>query len=328
MASNPNLLDNSGPEITGAPGRPVAGASGVNPTCFIDRWWGHRGGATGYTIANLGGNGYPNQIAMTRSSGNADTAALVVGQSTGVAANGLSTVNVVERSLNRTLSGLAPHTLVFSIHAYKGANFTGTGITLEIVTATVDANICSGAWTVEASATFGAADLSTTAWTRFQVTKSGSWAANSATVLGVRVKFDAPSGIAVTDDALYLTGAKLELSSTGAATAYVMPTLSESLQRCKRFYQAFGGATPEIASAGFTPGATHLEQTYLFPVEMIRAPTGTLSGTWSVSNCSQPAIGTTTTRAFGVATTTIARGAFSYQENSNDDLVIFDAETP
>ena len=193
---------------------------------------------------------------MTRSSGNADTAALVVGQSTGVAANGLSTVNVVERSLNRTKSGLAPQTLVFSIYAYKGANFTGTGITLEIVTAMADVNICSGAWTVEASATFGAATLSTAAWTRFQVTKSGSWATNAATVLGVRVKFDSPSGAAVADDALYLTGAKLELSSTGAATAYVMPTLHESLQRCKRFYQAFGGVTPEIASAGFTTGAT------------------------------------------------------------------------
>src|SRR5687768_13753282 len=108
MSANPNLLDNSGPEITGAPGRPITAATAASATCFMDRWWGYRGGATGYTIGNLGGSGYPNQIAMQRDSGSADTTALVVGQSTGVAASGLSTVNTVERLLNPTLSGLAP----------------------------------------------------------------------------------------------------------------------------------------------------------------------------------------------------------------------------
>jgi hypothetical protein len=328
MSSNPNLLDNSGPEITGAPGRPVAGATGPGATCFIDRWWGYRGGASGYMIGNLGGSGYPNQIAMQRSSGDTDTTALIVGQSTGVAASGLSTINSVERSLNPTIAGLAAQTLVFSIYARKGTSFSGSGITLEIVTATADVNICSGAWTVEASATFSAAELSATAWRRFQVTKSASWTANITAVLGVRVKFDAPSGTAVADDALYLTGAKLELSSTGAATAYVMPTIHESLQRCKRFYQSFGGAPPDIACAGFTAGGILHQQTHLFPVEMIRAPVGTMTGTWAVANCSQPTIVTTTTRAFSVATTTIARGSFSYQGNSSGDRVIFDAETP
>jgi hypothetical protein len=328
MVSNPNLLDNTGPEVTGSPGRPIATATGVNPTCFIDRWWGYRCGATGYAIGNLGGSGLPNQIAMQRDAGDANSSELVVGQSTGVAATGLSTVNVVERLLTPLISGLAAQTLVFSVYARRGANFSGSGITLEIVTSTADVNICSGAWTVEASVTFGAADLATSTWTRFQVTKSGPWTASFAAVLGVRVKFDAPSGTAVADDALYLTGAKLELSWTGAASAYVVPTLHESLLRCKRFYQAFGGASSEIASSAFTPGAAVHQQTYLFSVEMIRAPTATTTGTWSVSNCSQPAIVMTTPRAFGIATTTINTGSYSYQGNSNDDLLIFDAETP
>jgi hypothetical protein len=328
MTCNPNLLDNSGPEITGRPGRPIAAATGVNATCFIDRWWGHRGGDTGYTITNLGGNGLPNQIALTRDAGNAGTTALVVGQSTGVAASGLSTVHVVERLLNPTISGLGAQTLVFSIYARKGANFSGAGLTLEIVTAMADVNICSGAWTVEASATSGAAQLSATAWTRFQVTKSGNWTAGFATVLGVRVKFDAPTGAAAAEDALYLTGAKLELSVTGGASAYVVPTIQESTLRCKRFYQSFGGVPSDVAKGGFTAGGIVHQHPHLFPVEMIKTPIATLAGTWSVINCAQPAIIAPTTRAFGTATTTINSGAYSYQGDSNDDLLIFDAETP
>jgi hypothetical protein len=327
MSANPNLLDNSGPELTGRPGRPIATATGVNPTCFIDRWWGYRGGDTGYAVGNLGGSGFPNQIALQRDPGNASTTALVVGQSTGVAENGLSTVHLVERLLNPMAMGLPAQTLVFSVHARKGTNFSGSGVTLEIVTATADVNVCSGSWTVEASATFGAAQLSA-AWTRLQVTKIGVWTASFAAVLGVRVRFDAPSGTAASDDALYLTGAKLELSSTGTASAYVVPTIQESLLRCKRFYQSFGGVPSDVAKGGFTAGAMVHQQPHLFPVEMIKAPVATLAGTWSVINCSQPAIIAPTTRAFGVATTTINTGQYAYQGNSNDDLLIFDAETP
>jgi hypothetical protein len=101
--------------------------------------------------------------------------------------------------------------------------------------------------------------------------------------LGVRVRFNAPSGTAGGDDSLYLTGAKLELS-TGGATDYVMPTIQESLLRCKRFYQAFGGSTGEIACAAFATGTTVHEQTYLLPVEMIRTPTPTKTGTWFVTS--------------------------------------------
>jgi hypothetical protein len=227
MSCNLNLLDNSGPELAGLPGRPLIAASGASTTCFIDRWWGYRGGATGYMIANAGGDGYPNQIVMSRNTGDASTAALVIGQSTGIAANGLSTIDVVLRSLNRFHSGLAAQTLVFSIYARAGGGFSGSDFTLEIVTAFSDVNICSGAWTVEASATFPRIALFGGFWRRFQVTLS---LLPGRPVLGVRVRFNDSSGTAVADDTLYLTGAKLELSATGAATEYVMPTVHESLQ--------------------------------------------------------------------------------------------------
>jgi hypothetical protein len=325
--SLPNLLDNGGPELTGAPGRPVVPASQVQPVCFADRWWGHRSGDTGYSIATLGGGGFPNQIALQRSPGNGSTSPITVGQSTGVAAVGLSTLAVVSRLLVPALAGLGAQTLVFSVYARRGANFSGSGVTLQIVTATSDVNICGGAWTVEAAATFPAAQLAP-GWTRFQVTKSGAWGGGGAQVLGVRVRFEGPSGAAGADDTLYLTGAKLELSNTGAATAYAMPTLHESLARCRRFWQAFGGVG-EIAASGFCRGGMMHQFTHLLPVEMIKAPAASKTGTWFASNCSQPVVVTATARAFVLTTTSgIQTGAWAYRSDSADDLLVFDAETP
>lgn len=324
-----NFLDNGGPEITGAPGRPVLGANGAQPTCFVDRWWGHRGGHLGYSVGNLGANGYPNQIALQRDHGNTLGTAIVVGQSTGVSAHPLSLIDVIGRSLTRMIPGLPNDDLVFSVDVRRGVDFSGM-CTLEIVTASANTNICSGAWNVEAKTTVAAAQLQTT-WQRFQVVKSGAWSLGGVPgplVLGVRVKFDAPQGTAGPDDTLYFTGAKLELSSTGNATPYAIPPIHESLQRCKRFYQAFGGGTNQFSVAGVGAANALDTRTYLFPVEMINVPTATKTGKWAVANCSQPAIAFASTTTFALRTTVRSNGTFSYSSNSFDDLVIFDAEVP
>jgi hypothetical protein len=327
MTSSANLLDNGGPEVTGAPGRPVVPANAANPTCFIDRWWGHRGGDLGYAIGNLGGDGFPNCIVVMRNAGDASGAPLVIGQSTGLAASGLSTFDVVSRALNRSVAGLEADTLVFSVHVRTGANFSGSGVTLEIVSAATNVNICTGAWTIEASASFPSAQLSTSHWTRLQVTRgAGLWLNSFASVLGVRVRFDAPSGVAGAEDALYLTGAKLELSPTGAATTYVMPTMDEALRRCQRFYQAFAGAAAPLSASGYAAAGSIDQRSHLFAVQMIRAPAPSKSGAWLVSNCSQPTIVSTTSKGFAIATTAMATGAFSYALDSADDMLVFDAE--
>jgi hypothetical protein len=329
MDCNINFLDNGGPEITGPPGRPVVAANGAQPMCFIDRWWGHRGGQLGYSVGNLGANGYPNQIVLMRDQGDTLGAAIVVGQSTGVSAHPLSMLDLIGRSLTRMIPGLPRNDLVFSVDVRKGVDFSGT-CTLEIVTSSANANICSGAWNVEAQTSVTAAQLQAT-WQRFQVVKSGTWSLGGlpgARVLGVRVKFDAPQGTAGPDDTLYFTGAKLELTSTGSATPYAIPPIHESLQRCKRFYQAFGGGTNQFSVAGAGAASAVDARTYLFPVEMINVPTGTKTGKWSVANCSQPAIAFATTTTFALRTTVTSNGKFSYAANSFDDLIVFDAEVP
>jgi hypothetical protein len=160
--------------------------------------------------------------------------------------------------------------------------------------------------------------------------KWGPWLGNPAIVLGVRIRFDAPSGVAGPEDQLYVGGAKLEVSATGAATAYVVPKLADSLAQCKRFYQAFGRSAgqPDIAVAAHASGAGVHRQTFLFPVEMIRAPNATKAGTWATTNCTQPTVVAATTRSFILETSPIAAGPFAYGMDSVDDLLVFDAEQP
>ena len=67
-AAGVNYLDNCGAELVGIPGRTAASATGAGATCMFDRWWGYRYGQTGYTIANVGSDGLPNGILMSRAS--------------------------------------------------------------------------------------------------------------------------------------------------------------------------------------------------------------------------------------------------------------------
>jgi len=140
-SSGVNFLDNGGFEGFS---RTNTSATGASASFFCDRWCGYRGGQTGYTIAVGGTDGLPNRLVMQRDSGNSLETTLVVGQNLGYSSSG-GIATTIQRALSPSVGGIPAQVLVFSGYIYKGANFSGAGVTLEIVSNPGDANICSGA---------------------------------------------------------------------------------------------------------------------------------------------------------------------------------------
>ena len=310
-----NFLDNSSAMIT---------ARGTNSTTaggsyFCDRWYGHRGGATGYTIATAGA-GMPRQFIMQRDAANANTTTLVMGQAVGGAqANALQNV---------LIRGTPQYYIVVSCWVKKGANFSGSGATIEFVTNTLSAtqNICTGAnWTADATQTIAAAYIPSTAWYRFSCSTTTVSAGNNA---GVRIKFNAPSGVAGADDSLSVIGVQVEVNTTGQPSGYNIKPYTDELHNCKRWYQSFGGASGAVQTAGYGAAGANDDRTFYFPMEFAQTPVAAVGGTWGVTNCGQPTIPQVTTKGFTLRTVVTALGSFACATNSADDVLTFDAENP
>jgi hypothetical protein len=88
---------------------------------------------------------------------------------------------------------------------------------------------------------------------------------------------------------LYITGVQLEKGST--ATSFDYRPYGTELALCQRYYFKSNTATGTpslISNVAFAGG--YIGTMVSFPVQMRNAPTVNKNGTWSVSNCSQPAI--------------------------------------
>lgn len=321
----PNFIDNGGCEVLGFAGGGADGsATGAGAESFVARWWGYRSGATGYTITPQSGNGFPRYISMKRDSGNTNTTSLMVGQHTGYLSGVTNVFDIINSALNPSLTGYTAQTVVLSAYLAKGANFSGTGATIELLSNTSSTNICSGAgWTVEASATLTAAQLSTTAWTRLSVAKTGAFTASSL-VLGIRIKFNAPAGTAGAADTLLVTGVKLELGYSSSPTTYTIPPTYEALARARRFRQRL----PAQTTSGYGAAGANNDYPIFFEAQMASVPTVTVEGTWAVTNCSQPTVVNVTVYGATMRLVSTALGAFSAAGNSADDVLLFDCETP
>jgi hypothetical protein len=328
-----NWIDNGGAEVYNAPlGRPVA-AAGAAATCVFDRWWAYRNGLTGYTVAGAS-VGFPRFIQMQRTAADANTTSIEIGQSTGYSGSDIRSPYEIIYQLLNPPTGITPKSLVLSAYVLKGANFSGSGVTAEIVTNAFDNNVLDpsgSAWVVDASATLTAAQLSTTSLTQIFVTTTALTANQS--VLGVRIRFDSPSGTAGAADWIKVTGVKLEVGYSGTPTNYDIPTMLESVQRCQRFYRKFsGGAAGAEAGPIAVSAYGAASQNYDVPVPlvptMMQTPTAVKSGTWTVVNCGQPSVTHVNRFGFTLRTAVTALGAFSFTPSSTADVITFDAETP
>jgi len=324
-----NWIDNGGAEVYNIPLGRSAVSIGATTTavCVFDRWWAYRGGVADYTViaASLG---YPRFIQMQRTAATANTTSITIGQHTGYSGDDIrSPYEIIHRALNAPV-GLTSLVLVASAYILKGANFSGTGVTLEIVTNAFDNNIhatAGNAWIVDASATLTAEQLSTTTLVRISVSTTTLTANQSA--LGLRIRFDAPSGTAGAADWIRVTGVKLELGASGTPTRYEIPTMDESISRCQRFYRQFGSLGAPFQVSGYGAASQNFDLPFALSPTMMKTPTATVNGTWTVVNCGQPTIESENRHGFIARTVVTATGEFSYIPDAGDTLT-FDAETP
>jgi len=269
----------------------------------------------------------PNCIKMSRNVGTSNTTSLVCGQHLGgITSTGAWTNSTV---IQKALANLSQN-LVLSFYFKTGANFSGSGVTIEIVSNSTTQNVLSGTgWTVEASASLVAAQLSSSAWTRLSVAKTGALSGSNH-IVGVRARFNSPSGTAGAADLVYVTGGKLELNNSSSPTQYVIPSMEESRIRCGVWYRVWGhrsgGGGEKIDFSSYGAGG----QNYDLPIRiwppMMVGVAATVGGTFTVSNCGQPTVVSgTNSLGFILRTAVTGLGAFSITSNANGSVTM-DAE--
>jgi hypothetical protein len=148
----------------------------------------------------------------------------------------------------------------------------------------------------------------------------------------------APSQVNLSDTAnatWYLTGVKLEAAA--ACTAYEMPTYTEELQKCQRYYWVIRGDDgPDYSNnygfviqwsssrfSGWNPFFP-----VVYPQEMRAIPTFSVTGTLGSSNggtLNCTGYRTRTQCGLGMTGTTASSGAY-WNMNSTDDRIQWDAE--
>jgi hypothetical protein len=145
--------------------------------------------------------------------------------------------------------------------------------------------------------------------TTFQGT-AGAWAA--ANFLGAT---GTTNGVATTSDTMLITGfillPGLELPSAARAPLIMRPFQLET-EICSRYYQNFLYPTAFIVINSYNTASSSPQNGYLLGTEMRAAPTLTMVGTWTVSNCSQPIGVLPTPKSFGLYATLSAAGFYAF----------------
>ena len=123
-----------------------------------------------------------------------------------------------------------------------------------------------------------------------------------------------------------ITGVQLEVGEV--ATPFEHESYGDTLAKCKRYYQQYGG-TDGWLFGGYVPTAgDDYGDPLVFPVQMRAAPSSATSGTWQVSNTTTtvPKITRITDNNVCVFASTSSAGAWYMNADSSDDLIKFDAE--
>lgn len=150
---------------------------------------------------------------------------------------------------------------------------------------------------------------------------AGAWAA-----AGYTSATGATSVVGTNGATFYITGVQLEKGST--ATSFDYLDYGRSLAQCQRYYQQVGGNTGDlnsIALRSYTTSGSYVGNQYQFPVQMRTAPTMTVSGTFAVTNCGQPAALGADGSTWSFQTQASATGAMVLYSN-NSGKMTFAAE--
>jgi hypothetical protein len=134
---------------------------------------------------------------------------------------------------------------------------------------------------------------------------AGAWAATNFFGATGSVQLSATTGAT-----FFITGVQLEAGSV--ATPFERRDYGRELIMCQRYFQKLGGVAGEIYGAGYITSSGFLTFPITFPTMRV-APTGTIAGTWGVSNVAQPVLSATSPSAVSIFAggTVVGQGQFS-----------------
>jgi hypothetical protein len=116
-----------------------------------------------------------------------------------------------------------------------------------------------------------------------------------------------------TSNEFYITGVQLEAGST--ASSFAHENYSDTLQKCQRYFQIYGGQAGAPNFQGY--GVGDMNEVYSYPVEMRAQPTGTTSGVWFKVNCGDPIAAHQGTASFSVRVAVPSLGKFEAFPNGS-----------
>jgi hypothetical protein len=235
--------------------------------------------------------------------------------------NGCTQINFRQRIEDvRTFAG---QTVTFSFWAKADAacNLTSVSATQNFGS--------GGSASVSTTVTLNSVAL-TTAWTRYTGTVaipsiSGS-TIGSASFLELRINL--PVSGALSRNGTYdFWGWQLEAGSIATPFQTATGTIQGELAAAQRYYQFVGGVANRFPfTQGYNAAGAVDSASFSFPVQMRVSPTGTVNGTWEVTNCTQPIVEWINTQGYALRATVTALGNFFYYPNSTDDTITFSAE--
>jgi len=229
----------------------------------VDRFFARRSsGTTGITstpISSPGLEGFSSAIRTQRTSGNASTDIIYVGQT-------LETINSIP---------LQGKTVTLSFYARKGADYspTASALNARLYTGTgTDETGTGNLYTGTATPVSGTATL-TTSWQRFSFTGTVSTTATQAQFALLAV----PTGTASTNDFFDITGIQLEVGSV--ATPFALAgggNRAAELNLCRRYYERWTSLSANMRFGnGYATSATATRITVQFKTSKRVATTST-----------------------------------------------------
>ncbi len=238
--------------------------------------------------------------------------------------DGTDTLSVSRDGSNIDLSGWAAaactyvkgtgvNTLLFQAlqPSTEHVQLRGRVVTVSIRVRTSTANAVR-AWMNTGTATLGTAHSGGGAYETLTVSTT---VPTAATVLNVGVNFMASC-------TAYLDNAMLVVGSVPADYAPLHP--ADEWARCLRYYEILGEAPNEFIVVGYGGAGLNDYRFYGLKARKAVAPTATKTGTWTITNCSQPVVSSGVT-GVTVSTTVTALGAFNYNNNTAGATITIEA---
>jgi len=152
---------------------------------------------------------------------------------------------------------------------------------------------------------------------------SNTWASvtNANRYAGSRTSF-----FDSTSRTFFITGVQMEVGSSVSDFQY--EKISETLANCQRYYQTINPKVNAIYASGYQANSERISQVHRLGIEMRAEPTCTVNGTFTVSNCSQPAF---TSFSKNTVSTHVLQNSGSaasayYHANDTGDFFSMDAE--